>query len=223
MTNAQTAPSKILILTAVAAEKEAVLRGLQGDTRFDVQEAGVGPVEAAIGAALALEQAGPGAYQLVISAGIAGGFTGVAPVGSLVVADRLIAADLGAESPDGFLSLDELGFGTAVVEPEAQLSAKLAAALNEAGLEVQLGPVLTLSTVTGSAATAEALAARIPGAAAEAMEGFGIASAAKRFSLPVLELRAISNPVGPRDRAAWRIKEALQSLERASSVLLEVL
>jgi futalosine hydrolase len=54
------------------------------------------------------------------------------------------------------------------------------------------------------------------------MEGFGVAAAAKEFGLPVLEIRAVSNAVGPRDKSAWRIKEALQSLEAASKVLTEV-
>ncbi|MGC7879870.1 futalosine hydrolase, partial [Desulforudis sp. 1190] len=35
---------RILVMTAVSAEREAVLRGLRGDSRFDVLVAGVGPV-----------------------------------------------------------------------------------------------------------------------------------------------------------------------------------
>ena len=49
----------------------------------------------------------------MISAGIAGGFPGRADVGATVLGARSIAADLGAESADGFLPIDELGFGTA--------------------------------------------------------------------------------------------------------------
>jgi futalosine hydrolase len=33
--------------------------------------------------------------------------------------------------------------------------------------------------------------------------------------LPVLEIRTVSNAVGPRDRAAWRIGEALAALTTA--------
>ncbi|MGI6187352.1 MAG: futalosine hydrolase, partial [Brevibacillus sp.] len=96
-------------------------------------------------------------------------------------------------------------------------------ALREAGLPVSTGPVLTVTTVTGTAETARTLGVRVPGAAAEAMEGYGVAVAARQCGLPVLEVRAISNPVGPRDRASWRIAEALNALEAASSVFLEVL
>jgi futalosine hydrolase len=52
---------------------------------------------------------------------------------------------------------------------------------------------------------------------AEAMEGFGVATAAG--DLPYAELRAVSNPVGPRDRAAWRLGEALAALSTASGAL----
>lgn len=211
---------KVLIVTAVEAERDAVLRGLNDRQRFEVLAVGVGAANAAAGTAKALAAGG---YRLVISAGIGGGFQGRAAVGTIVVADAIIAADLGAETPDGFLSLDELGFGSARVEVDKELAHKVKAALAEAGLDACLGAVLTVSTVTGTAETASRLAARIPGATAEVMEGHGAAVAAASFGLPVLELRAISNAVGPRDRAAWRIKEALELLEAAFANLQEVI
>jgi futalosine hydrolase len=158
-----------------------------------------------------------------VSAGIGGGFADRAAVGSLVVASEIVAADLGAETADGFASVDELGFGSARVPADAARASRAARALAEAGLAVAFGPVLTVSTATGTAATAWARAARVPGAAAEGMEGYGVAVAARNRGLPVLEIRAVSNAVGPRDRSAWRIGEALAALEAASAILLEVL
>ncbi|GJM77440.1 hypothetical protein HMSSN036_96560 [Paenibacillus macerans] len=55
------------------------------------------------------------------------------------------------------------------------------------------------------------------------MEGYGVAEAARQFGLPSLELRAISNAVGPRRRELWKIGDALQALEQACSILPEVL
>lgn len=211
---------RILIMTAVSAEREAVLRGLCGDSRFDVLLAGVGPAAAAASTARALAK---GDYALAISAGIGGGFPGQAEIGSLVVASQMIAADLGAETPDGFSSVDELGFGASRVQADAVLAARLAKALQAGGLPVCLGPVLTVSTVTGTARSALEMAARVPGAAAEGMEGYGVAIASSGCEIPVLEIRAISNTVGPRDRAAWRIGEALAALEAATIVITEVL
>ncbi|MFF2911688.1 futalosine hydrolase [Paenibacillus sp. NPDC057934] len=217
---AEQAERRVLIVTAVAAERDAVLRGLQGSSRFHVVAAGAGTAAAAAGTAAALAA---GSYGCVINAGIGGGFPGVAPVGSLVIASEMIAADLGAETPEGFRSAAELGFGSVTVPAASGTVEALTAALTAAGLAVSTGPVLTVSTATGTAETAAALAARHPGAAAEAMEGHGVAVAAQALELPVLELRAISNPVGPRDRAAWAIGEAMDALAAAAAILKEVL
>ena len=213
-------PMRVLVVTAVPAEREAVLRGLHSDGRFDVLAAGVGPISAAANTAKVLATA---EYGLVVSAGIGGGFPGRAEVGSLVVANEIIAADLGVETPEGFSSLDELGFGFTRIQIDTGLLNVVTEALLTAKLPVKTGPVLTVSTVTGTAESAAELAARVPGAAAEAMEGYGVAFAARDCGVPILELRAISNLIGPRDRNAWRIKEALDVLEAASSVLSEVL
>ncbi|EDY53264.1 conserved hypothetical protein [Streptomyces clavuligerus] len=181
---------------------------------------GVGPAAAAASTAreLALAAAAGTPYDLVVSAGIGGGFAPYAPVGSLVVADAIVAADLGADSPDGFLPLDELGFGRTSHRPPAALAARAAEAAG-----ALLAPVLTVSTVTGTAARAAALSGRHPRAAAEAMEGFGVAEAATAAAVPVLEVRGISNPVGPRDRAAWRIGDALGALRTGFAGIAPVL
>ena len=79
-------------------------------------------------------------------------------------------------------------------------------------------------TGIGATPVVDVLAAGVgPAAAAEAMEGFGVAEAAAAHRVPVLEIRAISNPVGPRDRAAWRIGQALDSLRYAFQLLAPVL
>ena len=220
MNSPTTNHSRVLIMTAVEAEREAVLRGLGSPDFIDVELAGVGPASAAARTARVL--AG-NEYGLVISAGIGGGFTDRAAIGSIVIADQLIAADLGAETPDGFLSVDELGFGSSRLEPDLPLVRRLEEAMASAGLAVRSGAVLTVTTGTGSAQTAAALRQRYEDAAAEAMEGFGVAEAARLFGLPCLEIRTISNAIGPRDRSAWRMKEAFEALEAASSILVEVL
>ncbi|OAB41536.1 futalosine hydrolase [Paenibacillus glacialis] len=207
-------------MTAVAAERDAVLRGIRGSSQFDVRLAGVGSPVAAANTATALAL---GDYSLVISAGIGGGFVGQAELGSIVVASEIIAADLGAETAEGFCSVDELGFGSSRVSVESNLVTLLTDALHGAGLSVHTGPILTVTTVTGSSESADALNKRIPGATAEAMEGYGVAVAAQIYNVPVLEIRTISNAVGPRDRAAWKMKEAFEALEAVSSILLEVL
>ncbi|MGW2818975.1 futalosine hydrolase [Streptomyces sp. NPDC001415] len=237
---------RVLVVTAVAAEADSVAAGLvragyaspgeeepvpvrpgpaqpplarfraEGhDVALDVLPAGVGPAAAAAGTALALART---PYHLVISAGIGGGFPGVAPLGSLVVGSDMVAADLGADSPEGFLPLPELGFGRDRLASPHGLCQDVARALG-----ALRGTVLTVSTATGTAERAAELLARHPSAAAEAMEGFGVAEAADQYGLPVLEIRAVSNSVGPRDRSAWRIGDALAALTDAFGKLPPVL
>lgn len=232
----------MLVATAVPVERDAVARafaGTVGEVRLpgvtlgrlapqaaepavalDLAAVGVGPALSAASTSSALTAAAlSGApYDLVVSAGIAGGFPPEAPVGSLVVADEITVADLGAETSDGFLPVTELGFGAVSHRPPETLVRDLAAATG-----ARTGAILTVSTVTGTAERAAELRARHPRALAEAMEGFGVAEAAAAHGVPVLEIRAVSNPVGPRDRAAWRIGDALTALTTAFGKLAPVL
>ncbi|MEU6393705.1 futalosine hydrolase [Streptomyces sp. NPDC046939] len=246
-------PVRLLVVTAVETERDAVAHGLGPATPVtapglpgrtllrvtghdnvscgdafgmasgvrrrpltaDLLAGGVGPAAAAAatGAALTAAAVREAPYDLVICAGIAGGFAPVAAVGSVVVADRVIAADLGCETPDGFLSVDSLGFGVTEHTCPPDLSAAVARVLGAVH-----APVLTVSTVTGTAERARALQRR-HAAAAEAMEGFGAAEAAALHGIPLLEVRTVSNTVGPRDRAAWRVPDALAALRDAFAVL----
>ncbi|MGW5326421.1 futalosine hydrolase [Streptomyces sp. NPDC004014] len=220
-----TTPSaRFLVATAVPAERDAVAGAFPGGTTavplpgaalvrvpggYDLLAAGVGPALAAASTAAALTAAALAGtpYDLVVSAGIGGGFPPAAPLGSLVVADAITVADLGAETADGFLPVTQLGFGTVTHRPPESLVRAVAQATG-----ARVGTVLTVSTVTGTAGRAAELRGRHPRALAEGMEGFGVAEAAAAHGVPVVEIRAVSNPVGPRDRAAWRIGEALAAL-----------
>lgn len=215
---------RVLVLTAVDAEREAVAAGLAAAGApgggAEVVAVGVGPAAAAARAMhTMLTACGAGRRPgLVVSAGIGGGFAPAAPVGSLAVARTIVAADLGVRTGEGFTPVAELGFGRGEHYPPAGLSRAVADALGAA-----YGPVLTVGTVTGTAERAAELAARHPGAVAEGMEGFGVAEAAAQLGIPVLEIRAVSNAVGPRDRAAWRIGEALAALTAAFGKLPGIL
>ncbi|MET7708732.1 futalosine hydrolase [Micromonospora sp. NPDC005413] len=212
----------LLVVTAVPAEADAVRAGLT-DPTVTVTPVGVGPAVAGAATArlLALAEAAGRPYRAVVSAGVAGGFAGRAEVGDTVLGTASIAADLGAESPDGFIPVDELGMppallgGGSVVPADPGLLAALRAALPAA----TTGLVLTVSTVTGTATSTEELRRRHPEAVAEAMEGYGVAVAAAQAGVPFAELRTISNPIGPRDRDAWRLREALTALTTAAPAL----
>ncbi|WP_034385349.1 futalosine hydrolase [Deinococcus sp. YIM 77859] len=205
----------VLIVVATAGEAAGL-----ADLPARVVVSGVGPVAAALATWQALARE---SFDLAVSAGIGGAYPGSGlQAGDLAVSSVMVQADLGAWDGENFLDLAALGLsvlpgaahtGTfAVWDGAAQLAAALGAAC---------GPTLTLGTVTGTAERAAELARRYPGALTEGMEGAGVAHAALLAGVPVLELRGVSNPVGPRDRRAWRIPEALAATRRGLAGLLE--
>jgi futalosine hydrolase len=238
--------NRTLIVTAVAAERAAIEAGLAAgaadaprsrltfsvdggaavadDPTIALVETalvGVGPAAAAAGTArlLALADAAGRSFSAVLSAGIAGGVAGRADPGDVVIADQSIAADLGADSPDGFIPIDELGFGAGTSAVDHHLLACLRGVLPTA----VVGGILTVSTVTGTSTRAQALMQRYPGAVAEAMEGFGVATAAAGAGVAFAEMRTIANPIGPRDRGNWRIREALATLTEVTALAAKAL
>ena len=196
---------RILVVTAVEAERAAVVTALPAGADVEVIAGGFGPASSAAATAYALADA-PVEPELVVSAGVGGGFAPLEP-GDIAVAAGIVFADLGAETPDGFASAGQLGFGGDRYDVAPALAVQLVDRTRG-----HLGTVLTVATVTGSAARADALLERFPDAVAEGMEGAGVAAAAVRRGVPFAEIRAISNVVGPRDRGSWQLAEALAAL-----------
>jgi futalosine hydrolase len=219
----------LLVVVATDTERTAVLRRLDAPRpqrigpyaavtagQATVVVSGVGPAPAAAVTATALAL---GSYATVLNLGICGGFRGAAAIGDVVVATDLVAADVGTDSAEGFLGLAELGWAEESLPVPAALVQSAADRLRGAGLPVVTGPILTLSSMTGTDARADELAGR-HGAVAEAMEGRGVADVATLHGVPVLEVRTVSNAVGRRDKAAWRFDLALDALSTAAAALL---
>ena len=211
---------RILVVTATEMEKQAVLDGIekgniQGSQThqqavvWDVFHTGVGCVQAAVQVMSMLEQ---NPYDLIIGTGIAGGFR--ISNGSLVLANQVVAADLGIDDMGQFQSIKELGFGEVTLNCHSQHAVRVYEWIQgqQERPKCYFGAVLSVNTVTGSLIRANQLLAQTPGAFAEDMKSYGIALAAKQWKIPVLILRAISNPVGPRDRSSWQIESALDSI-----------
>src|SRR6476660_3630744 len=149
------ANDRLLIVTAVQAERRALLAGLgatavpvdggallgPGPGRADVAVVGVGPAAAAAGTArlLAHAEAQSRPYAALLCAGIGGGIAGNVELGGLAVATGSVAPDLGAESPDGFIPIDTLGFGANLVPADPQLLDLLCTALPDAVVGTILG------------------------------------------------------------------------------------
>lgn len=219
--------SRLLVVTAVVQELAAVTGSFDAEassaSRYPTESftssaaevvvaaGGVGLASAAAATAYLLAQQ---PFDAVLSMGVAGGFDGRAGIGDTVLASSSIACQLGADSPDGYLDFGELGLIDTVLPGTGDLDA-LASRLGAV-----LGPVLSVETVTGTDERARAQAERWD-PVAEAMEGFGVWTAARAAGVPAYEIRTISNRVGRRDRASWEIGRALAALSLTAKRLFE--
>jgi futalosine hydrolase len=176
----------------------------------------IGGVGIAAAAACAAALAAQRSVSAVWSIGVAGG-VGL-PVGALAVAQTVTLADGGVEQADGSVrSLQASGWGTTSAAVPRPALEKVTARLPTACL----AHALTVGTVSGTSERAAAVRARSPGPGpcVEDMEAWGVFVAAHAAGLPFFAVKAVSNPVGPRDEAAWNLPLALNALAAASAAL----
>ena len=196
----------ILLVSAVAKE----LDWLGPRAGVEVLIGGVGPVDAASRVARALAQK---RYDLVIGAGIAGAFRGVANVGDgVVIGEEII--DLNLETGERIVLPDG-----AVIADRVPADAQLIEAITALGFPQVRG--ITVTQVTSTDATAERLRQR--GAEVETMEGFAILRAAQLAGVPAVGIRGISNIVGDRDKSEWNFEAGLTGLRRTLNATLDLL
>ena len=180
---------------------------------------GIGAVNAALATQAGILEHQPG---MVLSVGIGGAYpsSGLQP-GDAAVSSAIVYAGLGAMDGSEFLDLEQLGFPLLERDESKTFNTLPVSGLSRAFAEaagIAHGPFLTLETVTGSLEATSRIEVRFPGALVEGMEGAGVAHAAFKHNIPCLEIRGISNMVGPRDRSKWKIPEALRALSRVLEV-----
>ncbi|MEX2272398.1 MAG: futalosine hydrolase [Vicinamibacterales bacterium] len=196
----------LVICYSTALEGAGLPREVAGRSLTLVQT-GVGPVNAAFALTRLLTAHGA---RAIIICGVGGAYpqTGLEP-GDVVCAETETYGDLGADSPDGFLDMQALGFP--VVNTNPPLFNTLPLDLFPASRRV---PFVTCATCTGTHEKAAALRERT-GGAVESMEGAALVHVARLMGVKVGEVRGISNAVGARDRGSWRLEEAAANARTA--------
>jgi futalosine hydrolase len=178
---------------------------------------GIGPVAAALsaGALLARHPEVTG----IVNLGICGSFdTTVAPLGSVCSASAEIWPEYGVRRA---IQGHEEAFGHQMfadltLDPPNRLDFDPREQARSMGLSLHpdwiTGPSLTVAGVSGDQDQADMLRDRHK-ALTENMEGFSLALAARRHGIGFLEIRAVSNPVGARDKRLWNFRLALKALQ----------
>ncbi|MBI5184825.1 MAG: futalosine hydrolase [Nitrospinae bacterium] len=187
---------------------------------LDVLITGIGMVAAAyhLGKALANQQ-----YDFAFNLGLAGSFKGQgAGEGSAVAlgevvhvtSDRLV--ELGIGQPDGFVSFAELDFlpegGCAFKSNELPFACEALNALPKVS-------GVTVNKITADKKKINMVVEQFH-PAVESMEGAAFLYACQEEGLPCIQLRAVSNYAGVRDKNEWNIPLAVRNLNKTA---LEVL
>jgi len=212
------APTLLLIPTSLEARRLDELIDPRAGLAL-VALCGFGPVAAAASTATLLERVRP---RRVLLLGIAGAFDASAnPPGTALCFGRVAIDGIGAGEGEGSIPASALGFPHGSRRHHAvPTDDHLALAGPPGTAPAELGLLLTCCAASADPDAAARRLERHPTALAEDMEGFGVALACARAEVPLAIVRGISNRVGDRDRARWRVPEAL---EAASALALELL
>lgn len=155
----------------------------------------------------------------IFQAGIAGSFSGEIPVPSLVLVKEEIMGDLGAAEKDGFNDLFDLGF----LQPNEDVYTNKSLINPHTGdwarFNLPFVKSITINEITTQPARISLLQQKYQ-PVVESMEGAALHYVCLKKSIPFMQLRAISNKVGERDKTRWKIKEAIAVLNEEVKEIL---
>ncbi len=189
-------------------ERDILSGYLSGEVVACVSVCGFGPIAAACHTAWSIAQQSPRRAFLL---GAAGAYGEALPLGSATQFRRVGLYGIGIGSGAGYRTVEQIGFradgsraGDGFVKSTMLMLDYAPASPNEDCL-------LTVCSAATDQVEVEYRLEHFPWAAAEDMEGFGVALACGRFNVPLCIIRGISNVAGDRERQHWQIEQALRS------------
>lgn len=208
---------KVLVLSATAMEVAPFASYLSGHAEslladrgleFRLCVGGVGLMHTAYSLLKAIRDYRP---DFCLQAGIAGAFDPERPLGGLVSVRSECLGDWGADDNGRFLDMFDLGLARPFDSPFQDRRLANPYDWGQWTGEMEALDSVTVQKATGSQETARLLSEKF-GADIENMEGAAFHFVCLEEQIPFLQVRALSNYVGPRDRSLWEIDKALKSL-----------
>jgi futalosine hydrolase len=150
--------------------------------------------------------------ELIIQMGIAGSYSKKEPLGKVMIIASESIADLGVRENDTFKDLFETGLQKENEVPfkKRKLTNPTIKSLNV--LKSDLVAAVTINEITTSAKRIkEIIAANNP--VLESMEGAALHYVGGLTKTPFIQIRAVSNYVGERNKAKWKLNESIEQLE----------
>ncbi len=228
-------PTMILAVAATEFEMKPLVQFLALDKDISFQKGrarscftlitGVGPVETTLRLTRYLERRYP-RIDKVLNFGVAGAYVcesllwGNAALLDLCLAEQESLGDFGVCFSDHIEALDEQLGGSGVFPLDQPMLRQARNILALHGMACRCGNFVTVSAASATRERGAMLAARFQGLC-ENMEGAAVARVCAEFSLPLLEVRAVSNLVEYRDLSRWRMAEACARAAEAAALLVE--
>lgn len=160
-------------------------------------------------------------YDLIINIGLCGSFSSPPRPGELVLVteDRLYG--LGAEGKEGFLNLRDIGLSKSG-EPEDGFYYTPESIIPQSLKDLRRVKGITVNTIHAWSESIQSVLAHT-GASVESMEGAACMFCAAKHGIDVMQIRAVSNKVGPRDISSWDIEGSLKTLHTTLRKILKEL
>lgn len=149
--------------------------------------------------------------DLIIQAGIAGCFDPDISLGKVVVVKEEILGDVGVEEEGKWKDIFDLKLEKSNYHPfeKRKLPNPWLSTYNLLKLPELTG--ITVNQISTQPTRIEQLKKKY-GAVVESMEGAALHFICREANIPFIQIRAISNYVGERNKAHWKMKEAIEAL-----------
>jgi futalosine hydrolase len=180
---------------------------------------GIGMLATAARLTASLKQSAP---DLIIQAGIAGSFSNKHALGSVYRIASEVIADMGVNENGEWKDVFDLRLVDGNTPPyyDSRLMAIEPGFLDLSHLSAVTG--ITVNEITTDPVRIEILKQKYR-PDLESMEGAALHFVGIENGIPFLQLRAVSNFIGERNKANWQIKEAIQRLnERLSGIIAQL-
>ena len=186
--------------------------------RFSVgfHESGIGMLASSISLMKMFTQETP---TLIIQVGIAGSFDKKIPLGKVFVVNNDFAGDMGVNENKVWKDLFDMKLDKPNDAPyeKKSLPNPWLNQFNLLKLPTKKG--VTVNTISTDKKQIQLLGGRYK-AVLESMEGASLHYMGRDLTIPFIQIRAVSNYVGERDKSKWKIQEAIYNL---NETLLEYL
>jgi len=199
---------QILLCAATTFEIQPVINMIQGGALEDTTVAitGVGMMAACYHISEAVHRKGP---DFILQAGIAGCLNQQLPLGSVVMVENDTVGDLGVIEMGSFVSAFDMGLADdAFPWTERKLKNDLST-FSDSGLPVVDG--VTVNEISTVEQRIHYYRDHL-NASIETMEGAALHYVALQQHIPFLQLRAVSNYIGERDKSRWMMEKAIEQL-----------